>query len=100
VAPDLSWEALDELLEVALARSISGIVATNTTLERPSVSSAKSRRVFSESGGLSGGPLRERGTEMIRHIYRKAQAKLPIIGVGGIFTSADAWEKITAGARD
>ncbi len=97
-APDLSWEALYELLEVALFHSVSGIVATNTTLERPQISTERSRRVFTESGGLSGSPLRARSTEIIRHIYRKTQGRLPIIGVGGIFTSADAWEKITAGA--
>ncbi len=98
VAPDLSWEALDELLEVAQARSISGIIATNTTLARPPASGTGSRRAFSETGGLSGAPLRARSTEVIRYIYQRTRGQLPIIGVGGIFNSGDAWEKITAGA--
>jgi dihydroorotate dehydrogenase len=98
VAPDLSWNALDELLEVAMDSSIAGIVATNTTLERPNSAHRKSKRVFAEIGGLSGAPLRQRSTEMIRYIYRKTNGRLPIIGVGGIFSAADAWEKITAGA--
>jgi dihydroorotate dehydrogenase len=98
VAPDLSWNALDELLEVALHNSISGIVATNTTLERPDSADQSSRRVFAEAGGLSGVPLRKRSTEMIRYIYHKTNGRLPIVGVGGIFNAADAWEKTTAGA--
>jgi dihydroorotate dehydrogenase len=98
VAPDLSWQALDELLEVALDASISGIVATNTTLERPNSPYQTSRRTFAEAGGLSGAPLRKRSTEMIRYIFRKTNGRLPIVGVGGIFNATDAWEKITAGA--
>lgn len=98
VAPDLTWSALDELLEVLENSSISGIVATNTTLERPSLAGGKSRRVFAEAGGLSGIPLRARSTEIIRYIFRQTSGRLPIIGVGGIFNAADAWEKITAGA--
>jgi dihydroorotate dehydrogenase len=98
VAPDLSWGALDELLEVVQDRSIAGIVATNTTLARPPASSSRSRQTFSETGGLSGAPLRSRSTEVIRHIYLRTGGTLPIIGVGGIFNAADAYEKITAGA--
>jgi dihydroorotate dehydrogenase len=98
VAPDLSWEALDELLEIAQSRCLSGIIATNTTLARPPASCTRSRRAFAEAGGLSGAPLRERSTEVIRHIYKQTRGLLPIIGVGGIFNAADAWEKIAAGA--
>jgi dihydroorotate dehydrogenase len=54
--------------------------------------------VTEEAGGISGAPLRERSTEVIRFIYQQTQGKLPIIGVGGIFTVEDAWAKITAGA--
>jgi dihydroorotate dehydrogenase len=73
-------------------------VATNTTIARPATTDAGLQRVYAETGGLSGKPLRARSTEVIRHLYRQAQGKLPIIGVGGIFNAADAWEKITAGA--
>ena len=98
VAPDLSFDAMDEILELADSRNIAGIVATNTTLVRPGTSDPGSLRVYAEAGGLSGRPLRERSTEMIRHIYRQTGGRLPIIGVGGIFDAVDAWEKINAGA--
>lgn len=98
VAPDLAFEALDEILELASPRSVAGIVATNTTITRPENSRADLQRIYSESGGLSGKPLAARSTEVIRHVYRQTGGKLPIIGVGGIFDAADAWEKICAGA--
>jgi dihydroorotate dehydrogenase len=98
VAPDLSLDALDQILELLPDHRIAGIVATNTTISRPETADPSSQRVFSESGGLSGAPLRKRSTEMIRHIYRQSGGKVPIIGVGGIFNAAHAWEKIVAGA--
>lgn len=81
VAPDLSFEALDDIVDLTGPREVDGIVATNTTI--------------TENGGLSGRPLRARSTEIIRHLSKSG---LPIIGVGGIFTAADAWEKLEAGA--
>ena len=98
VAPDLSFEALDEILELAGPRRVAGIVATNTTIERPSTSDPALSKVYHETGGLSGRPLQARSTEVIRHLHRQTRGKLPIIGVGGIFDAADAWEKIAAGA--
>jgi len=98
VAPDLTFEALDEILELAGPRQVAGIIATNTTIARPQTGSAKSQKIYTEPGGLSGRPLGARSTEVIRHLYRQTGGKLPIIGVGGIFNAADAWEKITAGA--
>src|SRR5262249_47381279 len=98
VAPDLSFEALDEILELAGPRQLAGIVATNTTITRPETNDPDLKRVYSEAGGLSGRPLRARSTEIVRHLYRQTQGAPPIIGVGGIFNAADAWEKITAGA--
>jgi dihydroorotate dehydrogenase len=98
VAPDLSFEALDEILELAGPRQISGLVATNTTITRPATEDAALQRIYAEAGGLSGRPLRARSTEVVRHLYRQTRGSLPIIGVGGIFNDADAWEKITAGA--
>ena len=91
VAPDLSFEALDEIVALTGPREVDGIVATNTTITRPDSENA----IYSETGGLSGAPLRTRSTEIIRHL---AQSGLPIIGVGGIFTPADAYEKLQAGA--
>jgi dihydroorotate dehydrogenase len=98
VAPDLSFEALDEILELVGPRQIAGIVATNTTISRPQSSDPEVQRVYAETGGLSGRPLRARSTEIVRHLYRQTKGRLPIIGVGGIFSAADAWEKIAAGA--
>jgi dihydroorotate dehydrogenase len=89
---------------VALAEEhhLAGIIATNTTLQRTGLKTDRilqtGNRATEEAGGLSGAPLRQRATEVIRFIYRESQGRLPIIGVGGIFTAEDAWEKITAGA--
>ncbi|MBU6409256.1 MAG: quinone-dependent dihydroorotate dehydrogenase [Verrucomicrobia bacterium] len=98
IAPDLSLEAVDEIIELAQARGIAGIIATNTTLERPPSAHAATRRIYDEPGGLSGAPLRRRSTEIVRHIFRRAKGTLPVIGVGGIFNADDAWEKFAAGA--
>lgn len=98
VAPDLEFGALDEILELTGPRQVAGIVATNTTLQRPDASRPELRSIYARPGGLSGRPLRERSTEVIRHLHRQTGGQLPIIGVGGIFDAADAWEKITAGA--
>ncbi len=98
VAPDLSFEALDEILELVWPRNIAGIVATNTTISRPQTNDSAAQKIYGEAGGLSGKPLRARSTEIIRHLYKQTGGKLPIIGVGGIFDADDAWEKIAAGA--
>lgn len=98
VAPDLSFEALDEIVGVAQSRGLAGIVATNTTITRPPTADPVAALLYRETGGLSGRPLRARSTEVIRHLFRSTQGQLPIIGVGGIASPADAWEKICAGA--
>jgi dihydroorotate dehydrogenase len=98
VAPDLSFEALDEIVELAQRRKLAGIVATNTTITRPEGATDALRRIYAETGGLSGRPLSARSTEVVRHIFKQAGPALPIIGVGGIFNADDAWEKITAGS--
>ena len=98
VAPDLSFEALDEILDLAGPRQIAGIVATNTTITRPGTCDPELKHIYAEAGGLSGRPLRARSTEIVRHLYRQTNGSLPVIGVGGIFNAEDAWEKITAGA--
>jgi dihydroorotate dehydrogenase len=98
VAPDLSVDALDDILDLAVARRVAGIVATNTTVTRPETADARLRRIYAQEGGLSGRPLGARSTEVIRHLYCQSKGSLPIIGVGGVFNVEDAWEKITAGA--
>ena len=98
VAPELSNDALDDILDLAMKRQLAGIVATNTTVTRPSAAAPALKRIYDEQGGLSGRPLRSRSTEIIRHLFRQTRGSLPIVGVGGIFDANDAWEKITAGA--
>jgi len=98
VAPDLSLSALDEILELAAPLRVAGLIATNTTITRPAASNEAVRAVYQRPGGLSGRPLREISTEVIRHLHRQAQGMVPIIGVGGIFDTDDAWQKIAAGA--
>jgi dihydroorotate dehydrogenase len=98
IAPDLDQSNLEEIVGVALEKNLSGIIATNTTVSREGLSSAQREIEACGQGGLSGGPLRRRSTEIISEIYRLTKGVLPIIGVGGIFTAEDAWEKISAGA--
>lgn len=98
IAPDLTNDAIDDVIDLAINHSLAGIVATNTTLTRPEPGNMQCRNTYDENGGLSGAPLKERSTQIVAHIYRHTEGKLPIIGVGGIFTSDDAWDKIAAGA--
>lgn len=102
IAPDLEWEAIADILAITKTQQIAGIIATNTTISRDNlqtqVIAATGKSVREEAGGISGLPVRDRSSEVIRFIYTQTQGQLPIIGVGGIFTVADAWEKITAGA--
>jgi dihydroorotate dehydrogenase len=102
ISPDLDWDAIATVLELANTYNLSGIVATNTTTRRDGLKTkilaATGNNIQDEAGGISGFPVRERSTEVIRFIYQKTLGKLPIIGVGGIFTPDDAWEKIKAGA--
>ncbi len=93
VAPDLSDEALASIVAVAQNGGVAGLVATNTTLNRDGLLTPTT-----EAGGLSGAPLRERATAVVRTLFRLAGDTLPIIGVGGVFSAADAYAKIRAGA--
>jgi len=93
ISPDLDFERLDEILELALASNISGIIATNTTTSRTGISVD-----LPSEGGISGAPLKKRSTAMIRHIFKNVGRKICLIGVGGIFNALDAYEKIKAGA--
>lgn len=96
VAPDLEWEALEELLSVCVAREVDGIIATNTTVARD-VLGENPPAAARETGGLSGRPLRKRSVEVVRFI-RERLPRMPIIGVGGIMTPEDAWAMLEAGA--
>lgn len=95
VAPDLTFDALDELLDVCSSHGVAGIIATNTTLARDGVHSAE-RELADETGGLSGAPLLPRSLEVVRHISERSA--LPVIGVGGISSPDDARRMLDAGA--
>jgi dihydroorotate dehydrogenase len=98
IAPDLTNEQLDDIVEILLDSKIDGIIATNTTVSRDGLSTIKEDVERIGSGGLSGKPLRERSTQVIAYLRRKLGKSFPIIGVGGIMNPDDALEKIKAGA--
>ena len=98
IAPDLSPQQLDDVVDLALAIGLDGLVATNTTISREGLVTSAERVEAIGAGGLSGGPLRERSTEVVRYLAERSGGRLPVIASGGIFTTADAREKIAAGA--
>ena len=102
IAPDLAWEDISAIVELSQASKLAGIIATNTTIDRSQLTTktiaTTGKKVTEEAGGISGAPVRKKSTEVIRFIHQQTGGSLPIIGVGGIFTADDAWEKITAGA--
>lgn len=95
IAPDIENAALDILLEIIVAAGIDGITVCNTTTARPDTLTSPDRN---ERGGLSGKPLFARSTEMLRHVYQATGGAVPLIGVGGVSSGADAYAKIRAGA--
>ena len=94
IAPDLTDEQLMDIIDIVEQTHIAGVIATNTTITREGLTSEKK----AETGGLSGRPLTQRSTEVIRFLAEKSQHRFPIIGVGGIHTPEDALEKLRAGA--
>lgn len=96
IAPDLTNEQLDDIIEIVKETGIAGVIATNTTIDRSGLNSEES--VKNEMGGLSGKPLTQRSTEVIRYLADKSGRSFPIIGVGGIHSPEDAKEKLAAGA--
>lgn len=95
VSPDISLSDLDQITEAVLGARIEGLIVSNTTVER--IRSLKSPHAR-ENGGLSGTPLFAPSTELLREAYRRTGARLVLIGVGGVFSGADAYAKIRAGA--
>ncbi len=98
IAPDLTQEQLDDVIDLALEIKLDGLVATNTTINRDGLRTHDSRLTTIGAGGLSGLPLKQRSTEIVKYICQKTAGKIPIIASGGIFTGADAKEKMDAGA--
>lgn len=98
IAPDLHEQDLEAIVDVAERAGLDGIIATNTTTSRARLKTDASIVKGYGEGGLSGAPLRTQSTLIISQLYRLTRGRMPIIGVGGIFSAADAWEKICAGA--
>ena len=98
IAPDLTQEQIDDVIDLAMEIKLDGLVATNTTISRVGLTTSGSRIKAIGAGGLSGLPVKQRSTEVIRYIHQKTNGQIPIIASGGIFTGADAKEKLEAGA--
>lgn len=99
IAPDMNNSALDDIVEVVEATHADGIIAVNTTILRENLKTSSEQIAAARGeGGLSGKPLAAPSAEIIRYLYKKSNGAIPIIGVGGVFTAEDAYEKIRAGA--
>jgi dihydroorotate dehydrogenase len=98
IAPDLTNGQLDDIIDIVQVTKIAGVIATNTTISRAPLSTDSAAVEAIGNGGLSGKPLKERATEVIRYLKEKTNGELKIIGVGGIASAEDAKEKLEAGA--
>ena len=98
IAPDLTNEQLDDIIEIAGEINLDGLIATNTTINRSGLQTSNENLEAIGNGGLSGKPLKNRSTEVIRYIHQQSGGSIPIIGVGGIHSAEDALEKFEAGA--
>lgn len=96
IAPDLEPAQVDAVVDLALERGLAGVIATNTTVSRQGLASPPG--LAARPGGLSGKPLREQATSVVRRAAARAAGRLVVVGVGGVFTADDAWEKLVAGA--
>ncbi|SEN72446.1 dihydroorotate oxidase A [Niastella yeongjuensis] len=98
IAPDLTPQQIDDVIDLALEIKLDGLVATNTTISREQLHTTGQELETIGAGGLSGAPVRKRATEIVRYIHEKTNGQIPVIASGGIFTAADAKEKLAAGA--
>ena len=98
ISPDVNNEDLDNICRNILKHKVDGVIATNTTIDRDGLKIDKNKLMAIGNGGLSGKPLKEKSTKVIRYLADKSNKAFPIIGVGGIHSSEDAIEKLDAGA--
>lgn len=98
IAPDLTNEQLDDIIEIVASTKIDGVIATNTTISREAINYTQKEIANFGNGGLSGAPLANRSNEVIRYLSQKSRKAFPIIGVGGVHTAEDALKKLEAGA--
>ena len=98
IAPDLTTSQLDDIIAIVAETGIAGVIATNTTISRANLTTDAAVVEEMGAGGVSGKPLRDRATEVIRYLHQQSGGAFPIIGVGGISSADDALEKLNAGA--
>ncbi|KMS79578.1 quinone-dependent dihydroorotate dehydrogenase [Streptomyces leeuwenhoekii] len=98
IAPDLADEDVDAVADLAVELGLDGIIATNTTIAREGLGLTSDPAVVQETGGLSGAPLKARSLEVLRRLYARVGDRITLVGVGGIETAEDAWQRILAGA--
>ena len=98
IAPDLTRNQVDDVIDLALEIKLDGLVATNTTISREALITNAKKVASIGAGGLSGAPLQQRSDDIVQYIYEKTGGRIPVIGSGGIFTAIDAREKFNAGA--
>ncbi|MGZ3924308.1 MAG: quinone-dependent dihydroorotate dehydrogenase, partial [Flavisolibacter sp.] len=98
IAPDLEWEQIDDVIDLAKEIKLDGLVATNTTIARDPLLTSHEKVQAMGAGGLSGKPIQRRSTEVLQYIHEKTNGSLPVIASGGVFTGQDALEKFSAGA--
>ena len=98
IAPDVSLEQLEDIAEIVKTTGLDGVIATNTTISRDGLRTRRRRTEKLGNGGVSGAPLTGRSRQTVRRLFRRLGPDIPIIGVGGIMSGADAWEMIGAGA--
>ncbi|MFH8571008.1 quinone-dependent dihydroorotate dehydrogenase [Streptomyces sp. NPDC017993] len=98
IAPDLADADVDAVADLAVELGLDGIIATNTTIARDGLGLTSDPALVAETGGLSGAPVKERSLEVLRRLYARVGDRITLIGVGGIETAEDAWQRILAGA--
>lgn len=98
IAPDLNTTQLDEIVELVQATNLDGVIASNTSVDRSGLNATKAQLEAIGNGGLSGQPIKEKSTKVIKYLSEKSNKAFPIIGVGGVHSAKDALEKISAGA--
>jgi dihydroorotate dehydrogenase len=98
IAPDLGWQQIDEIIDLAIEIKLDGLVAANTTTSRQNLLTSAGRLESIGTGGLSGAPLHERSTDILRYLHARTRGSIPLIASGGIFSGEDANQKLEAGA--
>jgi len=98
IGPDMEWDDLDRVIDACVIYGVAAVIVTNLVKDRSAIVSKSTREELNHPGGVSGKLIFDKSNEVIKHVYKRAGDKLKIIGVGGVFTAEDAYEKIKCGA--